>query len=73
MAEPYVLEIPAEPVTEGLIEIREPGSNDRVITVIEVLSPANKEPGEGRRQYRRKQRELQRASVSAFCNTCSMT
>jgi hypothetical protein len=64
VAEPYVLEIIAEPVTEGFIEIREPGSDDRVITVIEVLSPANKESGEGRRQYRRKQRELQRGRVS---------
>ncbi|NUQ65238.1 MAG: DUF4058 family protein [Pirellulales bacterium] len=64
VAEPYVLEILAEPVTEGFIEIREPGSGDRVITVIEVLSPANKEPGEGRRQYRRKQRELQRGRVN---------
>jgi hypothetical protein len=64
VAEPYVLEIMAEPVTEGFIEIREPGSDDRVITVIEVLSPANKKPGEGRRQYRRKQRELQRGGVS---------
>jgi len=64
VAEPYVLEIMADPVTEGFIEIREPGNDDRVITVIEVLSPANKESGEGRRQYRRKQRELQRGGVS---------
>jgi hypothetical protein len=58
------VEILAEPVTEGFIEIREPGSGDRVITVIEVLSPANKEPGEGRRQYRRKQRKRQQARVN---------
>jgi hypothetical protein len=64
VAEPYVLEILAEPVTEGFIEIREPGSGDRLITVIELLSPANKEPGEGHRQFRRKQREMQRARVS---------
>ncbi|HLK58913.1 MAG TPA: DUF4058 family protein, partial [Chthonomonadaceae bacterium] len=31
----------------------------RVVTVIEVLSPANKAPGsEGRREYQQKQREL---------------
>jgi len=64
VAEPYVLELDAEPVREGFIEIRETGSDDRLITVIEVLSPANKESGEGRRQYRRKQRELQRGHVS---------
>ncbi len=37
-------------VTEGYIEIREP-STKRVITVIEVLSPANKRVGEGRKKY----------------------
>ncbi len=37
-------------VTEGYLEIREPLTK-RVITVVEILSPANKRPGEGRTKY----------------------
>jgi hypothetical protein len=33
-------------------------AGDEVVAVIEVLSPANKTPGEGRRLYRHKQREI---------------
>lgn len=32
--------------------------DEHIVTVIEVLSPTNKEEGEGRRQYLRKQREI---------------
>lgn len=64
VADPVVFEVEAEPVTEGFIEIREAGGEGRVITVIEVLSPANKAPGEGRRQYRRKQKEIRQARVN---------
>ncbi|MGH7199120.1 MAG: DUF4058 family protein, partial [Planctomycetaceae bacterium] len=48
---------------EGFIEIRETGSG-RVVTVIEVISMANKLPGEGREQYLRKQSELREGGVS---------
>ena len=64
VAEPYVLHIDDEPVTETFIEIREAGSGDRIITVIEFLSPTNKTPGEGQRLYRKKQNELLAAEVS---------
>ena len=33
-------------------------STDRVVTVIEILSPTNKLPGEGRRQYEQKRMNL---------------
>jgi hypothetical protein len=36
----------------------------RLVTAIEVLSPANKRPGKGRRLYRKKQIELQSAGVN---------
>lgn len=45
----------SEDVTERYLEIRERGTN-RVITVIEILSPANKAKGEGRRVYEEKRR-----------------
>jgi len=40
-------------VREAYLEIRQVGS-DEVITVLEILSPTNKHPGEGRRQYEQK-------------------
>ena len=48
-----VVELPMpETVHEVYLEIR--GQDDRVVTVVEVLSPANKMPGEGRGLYERK-------------------
>ena len=61
--ERVALPAPCE-VTEGYIEIREP-INKRVVTVIEVLSPANKRPGEGRNQYLSK-RESVLSSATHF-------
>lgn len=45
----------SEDVTERYLEIRENATN-RVITVIEILSPAHKAKGEGRRVYEEKRR-----------------
>lgn len=62
--EPVIIELELlEPVTETYIEIVEP-INGRLITVIEVLSLANKTPGEGKEVYLRKQREIVRSGVS---------
>ncbi len=48
-----IVELPtADTVRETYLEVR--GRDDRVVTVIEVLSPANKSPGEGRDLYVRK-------------------
>lgn len=46
------LPLPDE-IRETYLEIRSV-ADDRVITVLEVLSPSNKRPGEGREQYLRK-------------------
>lgn len=61
--ERVTLPTPCE-VTEGYLEIREPFSK-KVITVIEVLSPANKRLGEGRKQYLAK-RETVLSSATHF-------
>jgi hypothetical protein len=53
-----------DPVTQRFVEIVDAGSGNRVVTVIEVLSPSNKVPGEGQALYRRKQRELEDGRVS---------
>jgi hypothetical protein len=64
VVEPYVIELEHEPVTETFIEIRDASSGNRVITVIEFLSPTNKLPGKGQQLYRKKQEELLSANVS---------
>ncbi len=46
------------PLKQRDIEIIDTHSGDRVVTVIEVLSPANKQGGEGMLAYREKQRTV---------------
>ncbi len=58
VAEPLIVHIKREPLTQGTIEIVDAASGNRVITVIEFLSPANKFAGEGQDLYRQKQREV---------------
>lgn len=65
VAEPLVIHRKTEPVTETYIEIREAGSGGRVITVIELVSLSNKQPGEGRTLYLKKQAELVAAGVNS--------
>jgi len=58
VAEPRVIRFPPEPATEKYLEIIDRESGNRVVTVIEFLSPSNKTPGPNRDQYRRKQRDV---------------
>lgn len=58
VAEPILVEAEPEPVTEPYLEIIDRESGNRVVTVIEFLSPSNKSPGPNREQYLRKQREV---------------
>jgi len=61
VAEPVAVTVPVpEPVEEGYLEVREVGGG-RVITVIEILSPTNKQPGEGRETYEAKRMEILRS------------
>lgn len=57
VAEPIVVDAEPEPVSETFLQIVDPESGNRVVTVIEFLSPANKTPGPNRDLYVRKQRE----------------
>ncbi len=63
-AEPLVIHLDIEPVTEGYIEIVDVKSGHRVVTTIEVLSPTNKRPGEGQELYLQKQADTKRAGVN---------
>jgi hypothetical protein len=64
VCEPLFVRYPAAPATETFLHILHSGPNQRLVTVLEVLSLANKLSGEGQRQYRRKQRELADTNVS---------
>lgn len=54
----------SEPITERSIEILDLKTGGRVLTVIEFVSPTNKLPGDGLKQYRQKQEECYSAKVS---------
>jgi hypothetical protein len=64
VAEPVVIDLPDEPETQTFVEIRDVASGSRVVTVLEVLSPSNKRPGDAQEQYLRKQLELLHGGVS---------
>ena len=63
-AEPRLITIRAQRRTQRHLEIVDPTSGNRVVTAIEVLSPANKTTKSGRRRYREKQRAYVRGRVN---------
>jgi hypothetical protein len=63
VAEPLIVPVD-DPAMERHITIIDRSSGDRVVTVIEVLSPTNKIPGDGREKYRRKQGDYVAAGVN---------
>ncbi|MFT5465830.1 MAG: hypothetical protein ACI8UO_000926 [Verrucomicrobiales bacterium] len=62
--EPIVVKHKAPPRKQRHIEILETKSGDRVVSVIEILSPSNKRFGGGAEAYLTKQRELLTAGVN---------
>jgi hypothetical protein len=64
VAEPCIVPLPDEWPTQRHIEIIDRNSGNRVVTAIELLSPANKVREAGRRTYRKKQREYLQAAVN---------
>ncbi|MBI2193727.1 MAG: DUF4058 family protein [Planctomycetes bacterium] len=55
---PVAVDLPVpDEVHERFLEVRDTQTR-KVITVIEILSPSNKFPGEGRAQYERKRQEV---------------
>ncbi len=64
VAEPLIYHTLTQPLRETFIEIIEPGTGGRVVTVIEFLSPTNKTPGDGMAKYLEKQEEYRGAGVS---------
>ena len=64
MTRPVHLTELSEPISERSIEILDLKTGGRVITVLEFVSPTNKAPGNGLKQYRQKQEECYAAKVS---------
>ena len=64
VAEPLVVHVAEFESTQRHIEIVDASSGNRVITVIEFVSPSNKRPGDARRQYLQKRRECRDAGVN---------
>ncbi len=62
--EPVLITPQNEPIKEGYIEIVDAESGNRVVTVIEFLSPTNKLRGWGRDEYLLKQRDVIRAGAN---------
>jgi hypothetical protein len=58
IVQPIKVTLPTPVVeTEGYLEVRQVGTGT-VVTVLEVLSPKNKQSGEGRNQYETKRRKI---------------
>ncbi len=64
VAEPLIVTAENEPVTQRFIEIRDRSSGNRVITLIEFVSPSNKAAGKGCELFLQKRRECIRAGAS---------
>lgn len=64
IAEPIVIELGDEPETQRFVEIREVSDEEKLVTVLEVLSPSNKKPGDTQNLYVRKQQGLLESGVS---------
>jgi hypothetical protein len=64
VAEPLIITLSDDPVTEGFIEIIDLGTGRQVVTLIEILSMSNKRRGPGQELFRQKQEEAWVARVS---------
>jgi hypothetical protein len=64
VAEPEVIPVQFGALRQPFLEIRDASNHDRVITVIEFVSPTNKLAGPGRTLYRRKQQDCLAAGVN---------
>jgi hypothetical protein len=58
------VEVASEPIRHAFVEVRDPSRGHRLVTLIEIVSPANKAPGPDRRAYLRKQREVLESDAS---------
>jgi hypothetical protein len=60
----FEVKIVSEPVRHHFVEVRDSLRGHKLVTLIEILSPANKRPGPDRDAYRAKQSEVLASDVS---------
>jgi hypothetical protein len=71
---PWLVDWPAEEIREGFVEILPAREPDRVVAVIELLSPPNKAAGStGRNSYRTSRPRCSGAPPTSSRSTCSGT
>ena len=65
---PLIIEVHNLEIRESFIEIIDLESDQKVVTVIEVLSPTNKAPGSGQDSYLKKQSDILTSTVPSGRN-----
>ena len=58
------LQLPSEPLRHYFVEIRDAARGHELVTLIEIVSPSNKQRGPDRKAYEGKQRELMDSETS---------
>ncbi len=53
-----LVHLPTEPYHHPFVEIRDAAHGHRLVTLIEIVSPSNKQPGQDRKAYEAKQSEI---------------
>jgi hypothetical protein len=66
---PIVVPCPHEERAETFIEVIDRSSGDKLVSVIELLSPSNKLKGDSQRKYQQRQRELYDANITWWRST----
>jgi hypothetical protein len=61
---PVIIQVSTQEIHERYVTILDPQSGQRVVTVIEVVSPTNKELGEGRQLYLQKEKEVRASDAN---------
>src|SRR5262249_36759978 len=62
--EPMLQLVDQQPLTEAFIEVFDVSNGNAVVTFIEILSPANKTPGDSMDAYLRRQQEICRSDTN---------
>lgn len=58
VSESVQVSIPSEPIRHHFVEVRDSQRAHVLVTLIEIVSPSNKRPGDDRRAYEKKQQEV---------------
>ncbi|MBS1251289.1 MAG: hypothetical protein MAG451_00321 [Anaerolineales bacterium] len=64
ITEPLHLTIRTDPIRHHFVEIRDVTRNHKLVTLIEIASPSNKQPGPDRQAYEDKQRDVLRSDAN---------